>query len=48
MGAAVCRTLAIAGAHIVALDVLPCDETAADVERAGSRFLTMSVDVTDR
>jgi 3-oxoacyl-[acyl-carrier protein] reductase len=48
LGRADAEALARAGADVAVLDVLPCDETAAEVEAAGRRALAVECDVTDR
>ena len=48
LGRADAAALARAGADVVALDVLSCEETAAEVEAAGRRALVVECDVSDR
>jgi 3-oxoacyl-[acyl-carrier protein] reductase len=48
IGRADALALAQAGADVALLDVLPADETAADVEEAGRRVLAIEGDVADR
>lgn len=48
LGRADALALARAGADVAALDILPCEETAADVKAAGRRALALECDVTDR
>jgi NAD(P)-dependent dehydrogenase (short-subunit alcohol dehydrogenase family) len=48
LGQEYCLVLARAGVRVVAADMLPCDETIAQVQEAGGEICAVSVDVTDR
>jgi 3-oxoacyl-[acyl-carrier protein] reductase len=47
IGQAYCLALAREGAHVVAVDLLSCVETVAQVEQAGSEALAVTADVAD-
>ena len=47
IGRVTARVLAAAGADVAVLDLLPAEESAADVEALGQRALACAVDVTD-
>jgi len=47
IGQAYCLALAREGAHIVAVDILPCAETVAIVEQAGGEALAVTTDVSN-
>ena len=46
LGRAFCLALAHEGANIVAADILPCTETAANVQDAGGEILAVTTDVS--
>jgi NAD(P)-dependent dehydrogenase (short-subunit alcohol dehydrogenase family) len=47
IGQAYCLALAREGAHIVAVDILSCAETVAQVQQAGGKALGVMADVTN-
>jgi 3-oxoacyl-[acyl-carrier protein] reductase len=48
IGRAICLTLARAGAHVVAADIEPADETVALVTGAGGKAESVKLNVTDQ